>query len=397
MTDPYQPVEQNAIAYTPTILVIDDDQSILPSLTQYITEKGYKALNASTAMQGLEHIKQHQPQVLVLDLELPDLQGLELLEKIQKEYPDIQTIIISGIGKMNDVIVALRLGAWDYLTKPIINLEILYNSIQKACAHYDLIIKNRVYVDHIAQHLQVLKEDQQAGHGVQKKLLPHNNIRYGNYTFNHEINPLIYLSGDFIEYFSINHTKVAVYLADVSGHGVSSAFITILLRSLIEQIYTRYQFHSDQTIYYPDKVFEELSYEIYMAKFGKYMTMIYGVLDLTTNIFTYSIAGHYPNPILLTQDNQAKYLPGKGFPVGILKNSFYESHEILVPVGGSIILFSDGIMESILPSEKTELKDTELLKLVSQYKTDITKFHKYINNTKQLDDVSLLTICRDLK
>ncbi|OOV80202.1 hypothetical protein BTA35_0217140, partial [Oceanospirillum linum] len=87
--------------------------------------------------------------------------------------------------------------------------------------------------------LDVLRQDQQAGRYVQQRMLPQTPWQHGGMTFEHTICPSLYLSGDVVDYLPIDTDRVLFYLADVSGHGASSAFITILLRVFIRRYVTR--------------------------------------------------------------------------------------------------------------------------------------------------------------
>ena len=231
------------------------------------------------------------------------------------------------------------------------------------------------------------------------KLLPENELKIGNYTFSHSVTPSLYLSGDFVEYFKIDETKIGLYLADVSGHGSSSAFVTVLLKSLVAQCNARLQVHGDKTIYMPEHAMEELSYEIYSAKLGKYMTMIYGVIDTQTNKFSYGVGGHYPNPILVDEHGKARYLEGSGFPVGIMANVKYESYTVDIPKNGKLILFSDGIMEVFMPDKDMIGKNKGLLKLTENVNADIETIKDAVGIAsdikEQPDDITILSMSRE--
>ena len=99
----------------------------------------------------------------------------------------------------------------------------------------------------------------------------------------------MYLSGDCVDYFQINAQQFGFYLADVSGHGASSAFVTVLLKSAMTQLLDRYQAHQVDVILAPEKVLAQLGTEIHAANLGKYLTMIYGVIDITRNELRYSV------------------------------------------------------------------------------------------------------------
>src|SRR4029079_14406607 len=125
----------------------------------------------------------------------------------------------------------------------------------------------------LKKNLDILREDQEAGRSVQMRMLPEQNQEFGEYQFSHHVTPSLYLSGDFPDYFKINDTTMGFYIADVSGHGASSAFVTVLLKSLVAFSLTKYQLHDDHIILEPEKLLAFLAQEIYAAKLGKYLTI----------------------------------------------------------------------------------------------------------------------------
>ena len=312
------------------ILIIDDELALLHSIAAYLEDSGFKTFSAENGKEGLAIFNAEQPSLVLTDLHMPVLGGLEVLSTVTKNSPDTPVIVISGAGELNDAIEALRLGAWDYLTKPISDLQVLEHAVKKALERKNLIAENKIYAQRIEQSLKILEEDQAAGRSVQMSLLPQNSLTVQDYSFNYKIIPSLELSGDFVEYFYITEDIYGLYLADVSGHGASSAFITVLLKSLISQYQAHYRINKDDTIMSPAQMMQVLSKEIFAAKLNKYLTIIYGVINLSSGEFTYGIGGHYPSPILLKQDGTAEYLPGRGFPVGIMANADYKTEQALL-------------------------------------------------------------------
>ena len=102
-----------------TILIIDDKQSILESLDMFFTEKGHRVLKASTGTQGLRLYDQHQPEVVILDIRLPDADGIVLLEQIQARKNPGKVIMITAFQDMKTTIQAMKQGAFDYIHKPL--------------------------------------------------------------------------------------------------------------------------------------------------------------------------------------------------------------------------------------------------------------------------------------
>ena len=102
-----------------TILVIDDEASIRESLEMFLREKGLVVYTASTGAEGLQLWQDHDPQVVILDIRLPDLSGLEVLKQISAGNPDVKVIMITAFHDMETTIEAMRHGAYDYIHKPL--------------------------------------------------------------------------------------------------------------------------------------------------------------------------------------------------------------------------------------------------------------------------------------
>lgn len=379
------------------ILVIDDEIALLHSITAYLEDSGYVAFSAENGKAGLEIFARENPDLVLTDLHMPVLGGLEVLNTISKSSSDTPVIVISGAGELNDAIQALRFGAGDYLTKPIADLQVLEHAVNKALERKQLIMENKLYAQRIEQSLKILEEDQIAGRRVQMSLLPPETLTVKDFIFKYKIFPSLELSGDFVEYFAITEDIYGVYLADVSGHGASSAFITVLLKSLVAQFQAYYRINKNDTIMSPPQMMQVLSNEIYAAKLSKYLTIIYGVMNLVTNEFTYGVGGHYPNPILVKADSSAHYLPGSGFPVGIIARVDYQAQKTILNSGEYLVMFSDGIMEIMSPEKNLDLKDQALLDIVVKSKGDIPTMLAACGfdpekKVQQPDDITVLVV-----
>ncbi len=101
------------------ILIIDDEESILESLSDILIDEGYRVITAKTAKECINYLHQENPDLLILDVWLPDIDGLEVLKKIKKDYPSIPVIVISGHGTVEMAVKAIKLGAFDFLEKPL--------------------------------------------------------------------------------------------------------------------------------------------------------------------------------------------------------------------------------------------------------------------------------------
>ncbi len=106
-----------------TVLVIDDERSFTEEMQELLQNTGFKAFIANTARQGLNILKCQQIDLLILDIRLPGVNGLDILKEVKGIYPNMEVIIVSAHGDMESVIRAMRLGALDYLRKPFRHVD----------------------------------------------------------------------------------------------------------------------------------------------------------------------------------------------------------------------------------------------------------------------------------
>src|SRR5262245_57923782 len=115
----------------PALLVVDDEAAVCYSFRRVFGAGDVEVLTAETAAAGLEQVRRHQPDVVVLDLQLPDRNGLDLFREVHALDPKRPVIFITAHGTTDTAIEAMKLGAFDYLTKPV-NLDQLSQLIQRA-------------------------------------------------------------------------------------------------------------------------------------------------------------------------------------------------------------------------------------------------------------------------
>lgn len=116
----------------PLILTIDDESAIRDSFCHYLEDLNYQVLQACDGQQGILKMETAQPDLVLVDLRMPDSDGLDVLRWAKTQAPLTPIIVVSGTGVISDVIEALQLGAWDYLLKPVNDLEMLRLAIERA-------------------------------------------------------------------------------------------------------------------------------------------------------------------------------------------------------------------------------------------------------------------------
>lgn len=132
-----------------TILAIDDEEPVRQSIVGFLEDCNYRVLGAESGREGLKIFHDKQPDLVLVDLRMPEMDGLEVLEAVRYVSPETPIIVVSGMGIIADAVEALRLGAWDYVIKPIQDMEILRHAIEKALERAQLIRENRRYREHL--------------------------------------------------------------------------------------------------------------------------------------------------------------------------------------------------------------------------------------------------------
>lgn len=110
------------------ILVVDDEEDVRDLLSRFLTRRGYEVDTAADGEAALEAVAQEKPDIVLLDIKLPKLSGLDVLERLRDEASDVAIITMSGVADENTARRSLELGAADFVTKPF-NLPYLETSL----------------------------------------------------------------------------------------------------------------------------------------------------------------------------------------------------------------------------------------------------------------------------
>lgn len=386
------------------LLIIDDDEVVRASIAAYLDDSGFNVLQAGNGLQGLEIFEQERPDLIICDLRMPQVDGLELIRRLNVLDSQVPVVVVSGAGVMNDAVEALRLGAADYLIKPLEDLAVLEHSVRRSLDRAHLRLENQRYREKLEQanrelqaSLHLLQEDQNAGRQVQMNMLPVTPWKADGLEFAHQIIPSLYLSGDFVDYFRVDERRIAFYLADVSGHGASSAFVTVLLKFMTTRLLYEWRRNGTLPEFKPSDVLGHINRGLINCKLGKHVTMLGGVIDEESGTLTYAIGGHLPLPVLFSE-GQASYLEGRGLPVGLFTEATYTDLEMQLPASFSLTLLSDGILD-LLPGDTLKEKEVGLPQLVCAAGGTLDGLRQVLglaNLGEMPDDIALLVLSRNL-
>ncbi|MDF1832658.1 MAG: SpoIIE family protein phosphatase [Porticoccaceae bacterium] len=317
---------------------------------------------------ALAAIPDFLPVLMLLDIQAEE-HASEVDEHFAQRCRDsgLAVIVVFADPTPEDIAVSFRRGAIDVLIEPF-NRSELFQAIARAGDFKDLYQENMDYRGQLERanrelqdSLNILRMDQMAGHQVQLNLLPTGPLKLGEYTASHRIVPSLFLSGDFVGYSVAFDRFLLFYVADVSGHGASSAFVTIMLSYIIRQIIRRHINEGEPSalLNAPEGLIEHVNRHIMALELDKHLTIFAGSIDTQRHILRYVVGAQLPLPIVITED-KADFLPGKGKPVGLFEDASWAVEEMTLPDNSTLLVVSDGLLDCVKGDSMEEKEQTIL-------------------------------------
>ncbi|MBN1937284.1 MAG: response regulator [Anaerolineae bacterium] len=133
------------------ILVVDDEALIRRALADYLVECGYDVEMAADGLEGLTRVRVSRFDAVLIDLRMPRLDGLEVITALRAEQPDLPVVVVSGTGVLNDAIEAMRMGAWDYVTKPVRDMNEIVVVVERVLEKARLLAERDRYQQELEQ------------------------------------------------------------------------------------------------------------------------------------------------------------------------------------------------------------------------------------------------------
>jgi sigma-B regulation protein RsbU (phosphoserine phosphatase) len=383
------------------LFIVTDSLEGCRALKRYVVDTDWKVSTFDDSDQAIDRIKLEQPAVVVVDLPLDLMQEkFGLLPSL-----DLDTAYVAILPEVDPREVAkfFHNNASDVLIKPFADKR-FRQAIERASDFKSLVRQNLEYREQLEatnrelqDSLRILELDQMAGRQVQSSLLPLTPFKKNDYEIAHKIVPSLYLSGDFVGYNVIFDRYLVFYVADVSGHGASSAFLTVLLKFIFNRILRRHTAQNDINVMSkaPEGFIEHINKQIIALGLDKHLTIFAACIDMERNILRYSVAAHMPMPVFVS-DGDVRMLPGKGKPVGIFSDCSWDVEEIILPEKFAMVTVSDGVLE-FLPGDSLKEKEQYICDTIAKSDASIEQICEGlgVNQVKDApDDVTVLTLRR---
>ena len=307
------------------------------------------------------------------------------LSELGQRKPGIAVVYATAEPLVVDQVLAcLRWGIDDVWALPLSEGAL----VQHAMEVTQRVQRNVAQINHQVQEVrQELERDQRAGQYIQLGMLPPNPMGIGHFRLQHRIEPSLILSGDFIDYFQITERHFACYVADVSGHGSSSAFVTVLLKNFSRRLRREYR---NSMLTDPGEVLSWINTELIDQQIDKHVAMFFAIVDMHKNELRYVNAAHFPPAMIKTVDGLT-HLEQKGKPLGLFPDIKYKALAVDFPQGSNVVVFTDGVLD-LLSGVSLVDKEKNLAQIVAS-NNDMDGIWSSLDPSKLgPDDVSCLLI-----
>lgn len=388
----------------PTILIVDDSKDSRLLLTAILKREGFVLKEAADGIRVLAICTEEPPDLVLLDIVMPHKDGYETCRELKNnlETQNIPVIFLSAKDDTADKVKGLDLGAVDYITKPFDKAEVVARVKTQLKIHTltnALINSNRL----LQEKQTKIEEDLEAAAQIQSALIPAANPELPELSFSWQFVPSEQSGGDIFNIHLLDDRNLAVYLVDVSGHGVPAAMVTVsVAQSLQPHGYTVLHRNdrdpSRLAPRNPSEVLNILNRDYPIERFDKYFTIVYMIIDRVSGAIIYSNAGH-PSPLLLRNSGSIERLGAGGPMIGLGDLLPFEDGEKQLNRGDRLYLYTDGITEYCREDEffgserlETEIVRTKNLPLDLACETIIKKMHDFGGGMKAEDDITLVAI-----
>ncbi len=339
---------------TAKILVVDDDEHNRKYYLQVLTRNGYAADEASSGEKAVELISQSEYHLVLSDLQMYRIGGLDVLKAAKDKNPHTQVVILTGYGSIPTAVKAMQKGAFDYMSKPVKKDAFLIR-VEKALEQFDMQMRLQQQQSQIQDHQFRLNKDLELAKTVQDSLVPEklddDRIKVGL-----EYHPMNGIGGDFCSIHQADHNRIYLNMADVTGHGISAALIVNRVYNELNTILKRNPMPRDILARINDFFYRTFGH------MGLYLTMTSIQLDFASKTMHYAGGAHPPILHFNPQKQSISKLESQNTIIGFEKSTrlTFQQDSLNIHSGERFILYTDGIIEAE-NSEKQEFGEHGLL------------------------------------
>ena len=320
------------------ILVVDDDPLTLKMLVRTLTSAGYSCRSCENGLTAWKELKSHPPSLVLLDLEMPELDGAQLVRRLRADknpaIAQIPTIMLTGHSDEQSEVLCLEAGADDFVTKPI-NTTVLRARIETQLRLRSMRDQLRAQNKELEAWRHNLERDLAAARLTQQSLIPQKPPTLPGWDVAAVYRPVIEVGGDIYGWVRMNDARMLFWIADATGHGASAALITTLTKLL---------FHYG-TVEASDPVgVMRAVNDDFRGIFGgrSFMTGMCVALDLENGRASVVGAGH-PPLVISRRSAAVELIASNAPPLGLVESPEFIETKVELGLGDTLLLYTDGL------------------------------------------------------
>ena len=321
------------------IVVVDDEPHFSTPLVQQLKRDGYECVEFSSGKEALLHLSENPCQMVLLDVQMPEMSGREMLQIVKKSeiLCDTPVIMTAQRHELDHIAGSIHEGAEDFLAKPY-NPTIVRARVASSIQRKQLRKKEQeTFLALVKSQQQLAAELAEAAEYV-ISLLPDKLSTPVKTDWRYI--PSSELGGDSFGYHWIDQDHLAIYLLDVCGHGVGAALLSVSVLNFLRSG-TLPAAESRN----PSSIMGRLNATFLMERHNDmYFSLWYGVYNARTLELDFCSGGH-PPAILLTPEGESLSLSSGGTVLGAIESLHYHTERITIPSGSRLYVFSDGVYE----------------------------------------------------
>src|SRR5437762_8423211 len=329
------------------ILVVDDDTMSRKILAQLLTSAGYGCRDCEGGAQALQIIHAEPPSLLLLDFDMPGLNGAEVLKRLRSDnnpaVAQIPAIMLTGHGSEESEVRCLQAGADDFVTKPI-NAAVLRARIETQLRLLSMRRQLERQNDELEEWRYSLERDLAAARLTQQSLIPQKAPNLPGWEVAACYRPVIQVGGDIYGWLRMKDGRMLFWIADGTGHGAAAALLTTLAKLLFH--------HGSVENDTPARVMEAVNND-FRSIFGgrSFMTAMCVALN-HTNGSAHAVGAGHP-PLLIVRHNGAtESIPSVAPPLGLIERPKFVETPLDFEPEDAFLLYTDGLFGSSKNEER---------------------------------------------
>ncbi len=322
------------------ILVVDDEPDVEPLMRQRMRRDvragRYELVFAQNGVEALDRLRQEADIDIVLsDINMPQMDGLTLLQQIPKVDPNVRCVIVSAYGDMENIRTAMNRGAFDFVTKPL-DFEDLRVTIDRTLRHL------AEWREALASRdkLVALQNELDLASKMQQSILPTRFPEGPDFRLFGQMEPARAVGGDFFDVVPLENGRIGLAIADVSDKGVPASLFMMSTRTLLKG--------AAVGLSEPGEVLREVNDLLNEDnEASMFVTVLYAIYDPANGKLTYANGGHN-SPLLVQVDGSSELLPlTDGIALGVAPEFQYGQHCVSIDPGSTLVLYTDGVTEAM--------------------------------------------------